>query len=61
MIGVSGSFISRAAEFIDKRRKTVLSSFRYWRQIVDLSLGPTKQFRIYAVEGLGLHHIYINV
>ena len=31
---------------------TVLSSFGYWGQILDLSLGSTKQIRIHAVEGL---------
>ena len=55
-----GGFISRAAEFIHKWWRTVLSSLGYWGQIVDLSLGPTKQIRIHAVEGCELPHIYIN-
>ena len=38
-----------------------LSSSGCWGQIADLSLGPTKQIRIHAVEGRGLPHIYINV
>jgi len=41
---------SQAAEFIHKRQRTVLSSFGYWGQNVDLSFGPIKQIRIHSVE-----------
>ena len=56
-----GAFVSRAAEFIHKRQRTVLLSFGYWGQFADLFLGPTKQIRIHAVKGCGLPHVYVCV
>ena len=39
----------------------LISYTSYWGQIVNLSLRPSKQTRIGAVEGRGLPHIYISV
>jgi len=57
----AGGFISRAAGFTHKWQRTVLLSTGYWGQNIDLSLGPTKQIRIHAVEGRGSPHIYTNL
>ena len=53
---LAGGFISRAVGFIHKWQRTVLLSFGYWGQNVDLPLGPIKQIRIHAVEGRGSPH-----
>ena len=45
---LAGGFISRAAGFIHKWQRNVMSG-----QNVDLPLGPVKQIRIHAVEGRG--------
>jgi len=50
---LAGGFISRAAGFIHLWQRTVLSSFGYWAQNMDIQLGPVKQIRIHAVEGRG--------
>jgi len=48
---LAGGFILRAAGFIHKWQKTVLSSFAYWGQNVDLP----------PVERRGSPHIYTNL
>jgi len=51
MIGIGGRLHLKSCWVHAQVTKNSLSSFGYWRQNVDLPLGPIKQIRIHAVEG----------
>jgi len=61
MIGIGGWLHLKSCWVYTHVTKNSLSSFGCWRQIVDLTLGPTKQIRIHAVEGRGSPHVYTNL